>query len=478
MVTSTGFITLSPMDLTPPICSPGLEPGWNLPLLSPLPIPSVLVTPMVSPVPSMEENIHTGLLPLKLGPLLDANVQQSPSLTQFFLDGSIFADEDSIVSIAEKSLTKDLTSCDVIPVVPQLKSNPLVQSDTCLTSSSTCNERPLSPRSRMRQWAMKHPLKQVGLESECPETVAVPQKGSKMSPSMAKNRYSALLMELKVVNSQQYEEHLRRNDELRQLERVVQPNQIESLKKLIFRQNFLQRSAIYEQKFQMLGDSSVPNLPSLRGGWLSLLDHLANRNGISRELLIVSLQKWLSNVNGKKKGLILIGRSDSGKTFLADCLLSVFEKSDVGYFQCPMGNTVSSFMYADLLNKEAYRCDEFILEQAGVLQSFKQLTEGSSTLQTDVKYKDSTHVDPKPVIVTMNGDCREDVVKWFSSEFVAVSNRCVILLMDTPLRDLYTNKQLDQLRPGSQVLLRILFTSYIEVVDESEKSLSEYANYI
>ena len=48
----TGSTTLSPMDLTPPICSPELEPGWNLPPWSLSPTSNVLVTPMVSPVPS------------------------------------------------------------------------------------------------------------------------------------------------------------------------------------------------------------------------------------------------------------------------------------------------------------------------------------------------------------------------------------------------------------------------------------------
>ena len=117
---------------------------------------------------------------------------------------------------------------------------------------------------------------------------------------------------------------------------------------------------------------------------------------MGRSELMLLLKRWVTNVNCKKKGLILIGQSDSGKTFLADCLLSAFSPSDIGYFQCPMGNTVSTFMYSNLLNKEVYRCDEFYLENAGVLQSFKQLTEGSSTLQTDVKYKDKTPVDAKP----------------------------------------------------------------------------------
>ena len=117
-----------------------------------------------------------------------------------------------------------------------------------------------------------------------------------------------------------------------------------------------------------------------------------------------------------------------------------------------MGNAVSTFMYSNLLNKEIYRCDEFYLENAGVLQSFKQLTEGSSTLQTDVKYKDRTAVDPKPVVVTMNGTCIEDIVKFFSSEFIAVKNRCILLMMDKPLKSTFSDKQLDQLRAGAQTL--------------------------
>ena len=40
--------------------------------------------------------------------------------------------------------------------------------------------------------------------------------------------------------------------------------------------------------------------------------------------------------------------NENGKTFFADCLLSAFDKSDIGYFQCPMGNTVSTFMYSNI----------------------------------------------------------------------------------------------------------------------------------
>ena len=473
-----GFTTLSPMAVTPPMSSPELEPDCSLPLSFQLLTPPVMVTPEVSLDHFTDANIPIGSLESKLEAPWEELFMPLQKVIPSCSDGSISEGEVSIASIVERLPTDDLPKSNATAVKPPSKSNPSPVVNTCSTSSNICRERPLSPRSRMRQWATRQPSINRGLELACPETVVPHQKGSKLTATMAKTRYSALLMELGCVNSQQYEQFLRKNEELRNLERLVQPNQIESTKKLLFRQNFLMRSQVYAEKFKDLSDNSVYVSPSLRGGWLSFLDKLATRNGLSREQLMVSLRRWLENSNGKKKGLILIGKSDSGKTFLADCLLSVFDKSDVGYFQCPMGQNVSTFMYANLLNKEAYRCDEFILEHAGVLQSFKQLTEGSNTLQTDVKYKDSTHIDPRPVVVTMNGDGREDVVKWFSTEFVAIQNRCLILLMDTNLKDCYTNKQLDQLRAGAEGLLRLLFTSYVEIVNREELSLSEYNNYI
>ena len=473
-----GFTTLSPMAVTPPMSSPVAEHDSSLHLSFQLPTPPAPATPEGYPDRSTEENTPTGSWQLKLGVPLEESFQPSTSPIPSFLEGSILGVAEFNALIAGKSQTEDSRSLSVPAVEPPLKSKQSPVKSTCSTSLSTFKERPLSPRSRMRLWASKRPLTNPGLEPVVPVTVQAPQKGTKMSATMAKARYSALLMEMAIVNSQQYEERLRESEELRALERMVQPNQIESTKKLIFRQNFLLRSQTYVAKFEELSDPTVTVSSSLRGGWLSFLDQIARRNAISREHLMVCLRRWIMNSNGKKKGLILIGRSDSGKTFLADCLLSVFDKSDIGYFQCPMGQNVSTFMYANLLNKEAYRCDEFILEHAGVLQSFKQLTEGSSTLQTDVKYKDSTHVDPKPVVVTMNGDAREDVVKWFSTEFTTLQNRCLILLMDMRLKDMYTNKQLDQLRAGADVLLRLLFTTYIDVVDKNELSLSEYDAYI
>ena len=413
-----GFTTLSPMAVTPPMYSQGVEPDLNSRVLSRSPIPHALGTPEVSMGHSTGGSTPIGSWLWKQDPLLADNLTLSLNRILSSSDENISEVVEPVASIAEKLPIADWQRSDatVARRPSRLKASPA--KNICTTSSSICRGQQLSPRSRMRLWATKHPLTNPGSELAVPEMVPAPQKGPKLTATMAKTRYSALIMEIGIVNSQQYEDHLRRSEELRALERLVQPNQLESTKKLLFRQNYLLRSQTYVKKFEELSDNTITVSTSLRGGWLSFLDRIAKQNNISREVLMVSLRKWLMNTNGKKKGLVLIGKSDSGKTFLADCLLSAYDKSDIGYFQCPMGQNVSTFMYANLLNKEVYRCDEFILEHAGVLQSFKQLTEGSSTLQTDVKYKDSTHVDPKPVVVTMNGEAREDVVKWFSGEGV------------------------------------------------------------
>ena len=124
-----------------------------------------------------------------------------------------------------------------------------------------------------------------------------------------------------------------------------------------------------------------------------------------------------------------------------------------------------------------YRCDEFFLEQLGVLQSFKQLTEGSKTLQTEVKYKDAINVDPRPVIVTMNGQSRAEVVKYHSTEWDAVNNRCIILKMETRLKSLFTDLQLNSLRKGSHVLIDLLLEN-TEDISRDTKGIEEFVDYL
>ena len=116
-------------------------------------------------------------------------------------------------------------------------------------------------------------------------------------------------------------------------------------------------------------------------------------------------------------------------------------------------------------------CDELVLEQLGFVQAFKQLSEGSKTLQTDVKFKDALTVDGKPVVVTMNGD---NPLKFHPQEFYAINNRNVILQMDEPIRGIFTNRQLDQIRDGALMLPWLILNCKDVDINEGEAGLEEF----
>ena len=88
----------------------------------------------------------------------------------------------------------------------------------------------------------------------------------------------------------------------------------------------------------------------------------------------------------------------------------MYRPHEIGYFNCPTGPQPSSFMLQQLTNCFAYRCDEMIFENLGVLQTMKQLLEGSSTLHSDVKHKEPIKVDPRSVLITMNAGYKKEIL--------------------------------------------------------------------
>ena len=355
-----------------------------------------------------------------------------------------------------------------VPFVASTSKSRLFRRGSTSSTSSHFSSEPTSPRTALRKMTkMRRPS-----PPKSPK-----KKRSKLGHQSAKTAFLELVEALQIVNIQQYEEHLVTSSELRKLEKAIQPSTLEQMKKIQFRQNFLMSRSSVALTSRLTLPRSEKLLRGLKGGWKTFVDAVAASNGLSRNSLLYNLGRWVLNLEQKKKGLILIGASDSGKTFFADCLLAAFHPSEIGYFQCPMSNNVSNFMYANLINKLVYRCDEFFLEQLGVLQSFKQLTEGSKTLQTEIKYKDAINVDPRPVVVTMNGAYRSDVVKYHSQEWTAIKNRCLILKMEAPLKSMFTNLQLDSLRKGAHVLLSLVLEN-TEDVSRDSKGIEEFEDYV
>ena len=213
------------------------------------------------------------------------------------------------------------------------------------------------------------------------------------------------LFKNKIMNSKHYDIELSESEELRQIELEMNTADLESSKKTIFRQVYLQER--YKSPLQNRITQSTDQ--NKLGALTFLLMHIAHQNSTTVTTIKKELCNFIFNKNNKKKGLILCGPSDSGKLFVANLLYSLFKPYEIGYFNCPTGPNPSPFLLQSLTNSIAYRCDEMVFEHLGVIQMIKQLLEGSHTLTTDVKYKDSMTIDAHPTIITMNATSKHDI---------------------------------------------------------------------
>nr|XP_047142279.1 uncharacterized protein LOC105846941 isoform X2 [Hydra vulgaris] len=273
-----------------------------------------------------------------------------------------------------------------------------------------------------------------------------------------KQNFANYLFNNNIMNSRHYDDELAKSDELRRLEFTIQLKDLEVIKKTIFRQIYLKQRNTDVLTPRIV----VSNNKSRLGALMFFLSNIALQNQISVNRLKQLLCNFIFNLNHKKRGLILCGPSDSGKTFLANLLYSSFKRHEIGYFNCPTGPNPSAFLLQALSNCLAYRCDEMVFEHLGVIQLMKQLLEGSSTLTTDVKYKDAMPIDPHPTLITMNSSSKFDILKWHPSEYQAFENRCTKLFLGTPLLNIFNDKELREINAcGPELLYMLSFCNFL-----------------
>ena len=299
-----------------------------------------------------------------------------------------------------------------------------------------------------------------------------PKRTSKMNLK-PKEEFIQFLRDNMIINNRHYEVYLSNYPSLGKLETKLSVNSLEALKKTIFRQNYLiiQNSNMLENRVEL---KSISIMDCHLGLVNYFLKHIAEENQIGLDSLKHHLGLWLFNRNHKKRGLILCGPSDTGKSFFGNLLYGMYQPHEIGYFNCPTGPQPSSFMLQQLTNCLAYRCDEMIFENLGVLQTMKQLLEGSSTLHTDVKYKEPIKVDPRSVLITMNATYKNEIFKWHPCERQPFENRCLILFMSQKLSSIMSKPEIEFLTQCSNVLYYMLFKS----VDYNKKTGVNLDKYI
>lgn len=232
------------------------------------------------------------------------------------------------------------------------------------------------------------------------------------------------------------------------LERKAAPTQLRSIKELAYAQVIARRLNIsYEEHITPI---ECPD--HVKGPMLTWLESIAHENNETLDELIVRIFNVLCGRDSKKRGLILIGLSDSGKSMFANLHTAFYERSEIGYFSAP-GQYCSPFWLSKLVGKSMYRGDEIVLENVEPMQKFKQLTEGRSNLETDVKYKAAQRINVNPSITTCNRENTNDFYKHMNHEEKAIKNRCEFVFMGRSLTKVIPYKCIARCVDNSQAII-------------------------
>jgi len=265
------------------------------------------------------------------------------------------------------------------------------------------------------------------LENRLKKTLNLLEKPRKDSnnaskPTAFSTNNKDLLIQYIVENNiscdEEYAKYLT-DPELCRIERKVPSSMLRSIKELWYGQVIANRDNLTFA--QRINNSTIE--PEIKGPLLTWLESIALSNYETIEQLITRLVNVLLEKHTKKRGIVLLGESDSGKSTLANIFTSYYERSEIGFFTTP-GRLTSQFWLQKLPDKNFYRGDEIVLEMIELMQKFKQLTENYSNLETDVKYHAPKRIAPKPTIVTCNGNSPVDFYMHMQQEklFITAAN--------------------------------------------------------
>jgi len=177
--------------------------------------------------------------------------------------------------------------------------------------------------------------------------------------------------------------------------------------------------------------------PKIRTGVataIHVFKSIAEENNISVDFLMTNIFDILCDRKGKKNTIMILGKSDSGKTVTVNLLSGALHPHEIGTAKIPGRTSSNQFWKQNLRGKKLYRIEEYYVDDQTIMQEVKTLFEGSEQITTEIKYKTALPVQRKPVIVTGNATSINGAASMFSSELEAIKNRCFILMMNKSLQ--------------------------------------------
>ena len=99
----------------------------------------------------------------------------------------------------------------------------------------------------------------------------------------------------------------------------------------------------------------------------------------------------------------------------------------------PEGNNVPEFWLADSTTASVRTIEELIITNSVLAQALKVLFEGNPNTKANRKYRSHEKTTNSSLIVTMNGDSKEDMCKYASNDLQAFINRTKVLFSSRPM---------------------------------------------
>ena len=211
-----------------------------------------------------------------------------------------------------------------------------------------------------------------------------------------------------------------------------------------------------------------------------IVESIAIENRTSVETFLTEIFNVLNGEHPKKRTLAFIGSADSGKSYLSKILVSVWHEHERGSFKVPSKHNSVAFPFTALPGTQVYLCEEFYVDTKNGLDMMKNVFEGNKALDCDRKYKAPISLQPRPVLVTLNGDRRESLVGDFWDEFPPFAARTYIVMMKKPLIRRFAEGDLKLLIKHAPFVIQQFFLKYhkenTSVTDYTLGVLQEYNN--
>ena len=171
------------------------------------------------------------------------------------------------------------------------------------------------------------------------------------------------------------------------------------------------------------------------GSMLYYMEQISRWNGLNHDEEFRRIFEVLIMKDHKRLSLILMGPSNSGKSYFSNIITGYFPPYRVGQVNSPQGNRLTDFWLQEARGCDVKVMEELKLPNEQIAQLFKELFEGNQNLMANRKYRDSLPIQRTPVLITMNGERPEELVEWCSKEWDTFTNRCHIIMFRDSIKN-------------------------------------------